>query len=926
MNNRTPYRPSLSKRSSGCSGSKSRFQVHAALCSLFLAAAAPLQASNLLVNPSWENGKGSWTQYGVFDLNSTNDKYYNGGNANTADNVNVYDGGEVGKSYGQFTGAVNYNGVYQDVLAVPTSVYTADCWLYSSSQDHIGGANTSWVEVQFRDSNGSTLALYRSGTFTSNSVACPEDTWTDYQVTNQLDPVTFATTNTVQNLVAPPGTATVRFQLVFRQDTDNAGGSVYYDLADLNLVSGPVPPTISGVYPDGSVLMQGITNALTFNVTSPSSITNIQLILNGNDVTSGLVITGTDTNKQVSYPFLKTNLMTSLPATGGGEPYTAVITVKNNLGAAATVTKSFDTYDPNNFTFEAEDYDFTTDFVTGGNFFDNPALPSTSNPATNSYYGLYGLPSCDYSDLNGDGNHAYRPYDTAGTEPTSDLLRQKYIDARKTDSTIADYDVGWWDAQDFENYTRTYPTGIFNVVARLSSPGATVETFSMVTNGWGTTNQQMKTIGTFNLSSGLGWSTYSWVPLTDADGNIVKLTLGGTNTFRVTSGGNANAQFFMLVAANTNLPTITGIYPNGATLMEHTNTLSFTANSTVGINASDVSVTLSMRTITSSSTNTYTTANGLTVTGPATAEQFSYSGLVDNALYSATIQVKDSSGNSASSTVNFDTYNPSFTWEAEDWDYNGGQHIQPTPVDAYANLTGMNGIDFLDLANGGNLTYRPGDTMDADPAGDTARTQYLAASKPDYSLGYFSIVGGTNEWVNYTRNFPSNNYNIYARVAVGGGTSGLSLSKVTNGWGTAQQDVQTFGYLTVANTGGWGTYAYAPFRDASSNILAVTLSGTNTLRLTRTSGGDANVNFLMLLPAQKAIGGVTLGAAPGLDGKSINLTFDTQTGLTYTVYYKDDLANAAWTQLGSSVAGDGSTHSVSDSTSGSHRYYRLMVQ
>ena len=50
-------------------------------------------------------------------------------------------------------------------------------------------------------------------------------------------------TNTVSNLAAPPGTAYVRYQVVFAQGPDNANGSMYFDDMTLNQTGDAIPGT-----------------------------------------------------------------------------------------------------------------------------------------------------------------------------------------------------------------------------------------------------------------------------------------------------------------------------------------------------------------------------------------------------------------------------------------------------------------------------------------------------------------------------------------------------------------------------------------------------------------------------------------------------------------------------------------------------------
>ena len=95
----------------------------------------------------------------------------------------------------------------------------------SSDSGGIHGSDAIWIEVTFQDASYNALADYRSAVVTGNNIAGfgGLNTWFDLQITNQcsftnasaliLSPGTV--TNTVANLVAPAGTAYVRYQVVF---------------------------------------------------------------------------------------------------------------------------------------------------------------------------------------------------------------------------------------------------------------------------------------------------------------------------------------------------------------------------------------------------------------------------------------------------------------------------------------------------------------------------------------------------------------------------------------------------------------------------------------------------------------------------------------------------------------------------------------
>ena len=209
----------------------------AAVAAMSINAAAQ---TNLLTGPGFESGNlNGWTAFG-------------------ANNYVVNTGGHSGtyfyKVYGNFNGSQNYTGIYQDAPASPGNTYSADGWAYSLSSDGGGihGQDAIWLEVTFRDASYNVLALYRSPVVTGANIGSfgGLNTWFDLQITNQcsftnasaqiLLPGTV--TNMVSILVAPPGTADVRYQVVFAQGPDNANGSMYFDDLALNQTGGTTPP------------------------------------------------------------------------------------------------------------------------------------------------------------------------------------------------------------------------------------------------------------------------------------------------------------------------------------------------------------------------------------------------------------------------------------------------------------------------------------------------------------------------------------------------------------------------------------------------------------------------------------------------------------------------------------------------------------
>jgi beta-glucanase (GH16 family) len=481
-----------------------------------------LPAPNTLTNGSFESGLAGWVPYGASFTNY----------AVVNDPTIALSGTNYFKVYGQFTGAINFSGAYQDTPCSPGNVYTADGGAYTLSSDEMAAGNNAWIEVTFRDASTNILALYRSTILDSTM---PANTWVELPVTNQYNPATYVQTGTVSSLVAPAGTAFVRYQVVFYQPASDPAGSIYFD--QLSLVSSVTPaaaPVISAVSPDGSVPFLNAANQFTFTVSSVTALSAnaVTVLLNGLDVSSQLVFGGSSNVLNVTLPGIAPNAI-----------YNMAVTVNNSSGSTTT-NLTFDTFSQADYTIEAEDFDFSS-----GQFIDSPQL--TSSIGADSYFGRVGVEYVDENYVAYSGSHLFRSSDDVATEVTADYLRQVYFTARQTNPAVEDYDVGWWASGAWLNYTHTIPTNNYNLYGRLAGgSGAYSVKCEQVTSGRGTTSQTRQLLGDFS-GSGLGWQTWSWVPLLTTNGQTTVVALGGTNTLRMTSSGNVNANFYLLIPAPT---------------------------------------------------------------------------------------------------------------------------------------------------------------------------------------------------------------------------------------------------------------------------------------------------------------------------------------------------------------------------------------
>ena len=462
------------------------------------------------------------------------------------------------------------------------------------------------------------------------------------------------------------------------------------------------------------------------------------------------------------------------------------------------------------FQFEAEDFDFDPALSpisngTGHRYIDNAVATAPRVPAANSYEGQVGDIFIDEqgnnAPLNGQSpvqaNFAgatlsnYRTNDPCATAPITDTPRRQFGPG------ALDYNIGFLGPGHWEQYTRTFPQGTYNLYARVASGanlGTLYSSFSQVIAGWGTTNQVTRHVGTYGIPSSGGYSSYFYAPLIDRFGNYAQLTLNGTNTFRdthlvfnqtETANGavfGLNINFYMLLNARTDQVRIDAVNPDGTALEQGTNSLSFIASSpTYGINTTNVQVTL----------NGVNVSSGLVFSGSSSSWNVSYPGLQANSAYTAVINVTDNNGQTHSTTVTFDTFNPTnFTWEAEDFDFDPANSPDPNgtglrfidnpaptsiaATNSYYGQTGDLDVDyssaFLDVLPV-PVVYRSSavnidNIVPIEVTGDAQRARTVNAQLQQVNpyIADYEIFNLTNNaapapstagWINYTHTFPA---------------------------------------------------------------------------------------------------------------------------------------------------------------------------
>jgi hypothetical protein len=311
------------------------------------------------------------------------------------------------------------------------------------------------------------------------------------------------------------------------------------------------PPAIANISPDGSQPFQN-SNSLSFTVTSALSTvstSDIHVTLNGANVSSQLAFTGSATNWQVSLPLSQQG------------SYAVTITATDAAGHSRSYSETFDTFNQNDLMIEAEDYDFNN-----GQFLNNPIETAPNVAATNSYYGFpggdpgnvstYGVDYTTSNTIAGE-TFIFRLDATAGTETTTDFLRNKFVNTGQVPNealgtTNTDYDVGWWSPGTWLNYTRTFPTNTYIVYGRLAFNGVySNATMDLVTGGRGTGSQTTQNLGTFSDPNANGFQAWHWIPLM-TNGQVAVVSLGGVQALKVTAppgnaAGSLNANYYLFV-------------------------------------------------------------------------------------------------------------------------------------------------------------------------------------------------------------------------------------------------------------------------------------------------------------------------------------------------------------------------------------------
>lgn len=306
---------------------------------------------------------------------------------------------------------------------------------------------------------------------------------------------------------------------------------------------------------------------------------DIELFLNGEDVTGNLLFSGASPSIGVSYDELE-----------AGKFYSATVVVRD--GEEESVHEwGFDTLSEDGaVVIEAEDYNFAPSVDCPGNGLADPGSVGGAyidDPVPSVFDGVYynrddggepvgyvdrvGVPGVDYHSNFGDtavaGETAFRWCDPVKTQLTYDAERAKFEEASSDAGVpIPDYHRHNVEEGEWQNYTRTFPEGDYHVYLRAATTSGNPSIqLDRVTSDPSAPDQTTSFLGIFEGGQS---GQYEYVPLFDEFGQQAILSLSGEDTLRLTSvesGSAIDLNFMVLMPAAEHDPYVVSTTPeNGA--------------------------------------------------------------------------------------------------------------------------------------------------------------------------------------------------------------------------------------------------------------------------------------------------------------------------------------------------------------------------
>ena len=277
--------------------------------------------------------------------------------------------------------------------------------------------------------------------------------------------------------------------------------------------------------------------------------------------TTSLEVDGVKVNADIQ----KSGIFLTVKYTASFAPntkHTAKLNYLDIAGKPTTYEWSFSTNplnDANALFIEAEDFDFD-----GGQTITDKKIGMNGKYPGDAFNGKGGIAGVDFNNPGGNAGQPYRS-DTAvaaGKGPNGGGRNRGLFDVD------VNYTVGWNDAGDWQNYTRTFPTPAkkYSVYGFASSGGSPIQfTLDQVTAGVGTEAQTLKPLAELKPGRATaGWDNLELFQFTDPTTKEPSvLELGGKMTLRLTlPAGNGDMDFIAFIPAADEAPKFSSIVRN----------------------------------------------------------------------------------------------------------------------------------------------------------------------------------------------------------------------------------------------------------------------------------------------------------------------------------------------------------------------------
>ena len=687
-----------------------------------------------------------------------------------------------------------------------------------------------------------------------------------------------------------------------------------------------IPPLIQNVLPaNGSVYLTTSTN-ITFDVSSVFSTiatNNIKVSLNGSNVTS-LAFAGASTNWSV----------TATPTLLANQIYNAAITVTDNNGNSVTNNFTFNTWSASDLFIEAEAYNYS-----GGG-----AILAPFTGQYDAQMGVRGSNTVDFLEFADGGTNFYRTNDAIDLEISGDALdHANYAGLFLTNWTLAYVQFGEW-----ANYTRKLTSGqAYNVYAQMSGGGNNPVILAErdATPFATTTNQARAALGTFvGYNTGDIVSNYTFVALKDFFSNPVNVRFAQlTNTFRLTRIGDAYNLDYLIFVPVTNTATqrpylSAGFpFPNAANVAPDQQLTVTIANRQTDVNPATIQLFINNTNVTGSTTISNTSAGSLLTYNPSPYYLL-------GATNTASVIFTDTGGIAQTNTWQFTVVNltvvpPGYAVasastrgfnvrvakapnEAPDAQFpatsaRAEAHLANLIINTNTSLPWINEASPGTFTETNTLNYDQIGVDGGSLPGDTLYPLVPATLNGSYTndpnhlslaaSGFALLTPGIYKWgvrsddgFRLTTGAAANPTNLVLGVIEGGG--GVSEFEFI---------IQTAGYYPIR------LLHYEATSFANLEFYSVNRTNGTVILINNLTNADATQVF-----TSSASSPITL-LNPAHSGVTTTFSFQTQTGKTHTVQYKNLLTDATWLTL-QTISGAGNITNVTDvAASGTSRFYRI---